>query len=385
VDRSLYTLLSNLIKKTIRKRLVLAAKIAFGTAYLLMGGEVFLRIFAPEPILPRYICATDYGVRGNEPNRSFWHTTPEYRINIRTNSKGIRTDEEIPYNKPNGIKRIVLLGDSFGIGYGVNLEGTFSEQMKKILGEAGIKCQIVNLSVSGHGTAEQLIALREEGLRYQPDLVLLAWHGSDLADNIRSNLFQLEKGCLVHKSRTYLPGVKTREFLFQFEIYRWMAEHSHLYSCVRENAARLVKYTILPAIRNLSNASNPKQELCVDAIESAAMYRKDLAIALLEEIKRECISNGAEFLIFDIPMRLGRSEFKSTFPIYNNEVHSFNVFCPLKLFRDHKGEIIYWEKSHGHFTPLGCRIVGEGLSKFIISNNLLDKPISTSTRPLSKG
>lgn len=361
------------MKDTIRKYLQLrwAGKIAFGIAYLLVGGEIFLRIFAPEPILPRYVCATSYGIRGNEPNRNYWHITPEYRINIQTNSKGIRTDEEIPYEKTNGIKRIVLLGDSFGIGYGVNLEETFSEQMKKFLGEAGIKCEVVNLSVSGHGTAEQLITLREEGLQYQPDLVLLAWQGSDLADNIRANLFQLKNGRLVRKSKTYLPGVKTREFLFQFAIYRWMAEHSHLYSCVRENTAHLVKYKMLPAIRSLSNAGKPTQDLSVDAKESATAYRRNLAIALLEEIKQECVSNGAKFLIFNVPASLSRTEFKLIFPVDDKETEGFNVFCPIKLFKDQNGEKLYWEKSHGHFTPLGCRIVGEGLAKFILSNNLL--------------
>lgn len=361
------------MKDAIRKYLQLrrAGKIVFGMAYLLMGSKIFLRVFAPEPILPRYVCATSYGIRGNEPNRNYWHITPEYRINIQTNSKGIRADEEIPYQKPNGIKRIVLLGDSFGIGYGVNLEDTFSNQMKKFLEETGITCEIVNLSVSGHGTAEQLITLREQGLQYQPDLIVLAWHGSDLADNIRSNLFQLKNGRLVRKNRIYLPGVKTREFLFQFAVYRWMAEHSHLYSCVRENAAHLVKYKILPAIRNLSNAGNQEQDLCEDEIESAAIYRKNLTIVLLEEIKQECISNGTKFLIFDIPIRLSRTKFKSTFPVDNKGTEGFNVFCPIELFKNKNGEKLYWEKSHGHFTPLGCHIVGEGLAKFILSNNLL--------------
>lgn len=361
------------MKDTVRKYLKLrwAGKIAFIIAYLVVGGEIFLRIFAPQLILPRYVCATSCGVRGNEPNRDYWHITKEYQINIQTNSKGIRAHEEIPYEKANGIKRIVLLGDSFGIGYGVNLEETFSEQMKRFLGEAGIECEVVNLSVSGHGTAEQLITLREEGLKYQPDLVLLAWHGSDLADNIRANLFQLKNGRLVRESRTYLPGVKTREFLFRFAIYRWMAEHSHLYSCVRENTGRLVKYKILPAIRSLSNAHKSTQDLSVDAKERAIAYRKNLAIALLEEIKQECISNRVKFLIFNIPARLSRTEFKLIFPMDEKETQDFNVFCPIKLFKDHNGDVLYWETSAGHFTPLGCRIVGEGLAEFILTNNLL--------------
>lgn len=364
-------MLFDIMKVTVRKNLWLAGKIAFGVLYLLLGGEIFLRVFAPEPILPRYVCATSYGIRGNNPNRSYRHTTTEYRINIRTNSKGVRADEEIPYEKSDGVKRIILLGDSFGMGYGVNLEDTFSSQMKNYLEKSGIRCEIVNLSVSGHGTAEQLITLKEQGFRYQPDLVLLAWHYSDFDDNIRSNLYRLEDNHLVRKSKTYLPGVKIREFLFKFSIYRLLAGYSHLYSCVREKAAELVKYKMLPAIRSLTNVNNQTQELSADAVEKAATYRENLIIALLKEIKQECVSHGANFLIFDIPARLSRTEFKSTFPEDNEKTRGLDIFSPIERFQRHSGEKLYWERSHGHFTPLGCKIVGEGLAEFILESSLL--------------
>ncbi|UCG57788.1 MAG: hypothetical protein JSU70_23350, partial [Phycisphaerales bacterium] len=266
----------------------LAAKVAFGTAYLIVGSEIFLRIFAPEPMLPRYVCATEYGIRGNEPNREYRHTTPEYQISIRTNSKGIRADEEIPYEKPDGVKRIVLLGDSFGMGYGVDLEDTFSSQMKKALEKAGVRCEIVNLSVSGHGTAEQLITLRQEGLRYKPDVVLLAWHASDRADNVRANLYGLEEGRLVRRSETYLPGVETREFLFQFAVYRLLAEHSHLYNFARERTAHLVKYKVLPAIRGLSSPAKAAEGASEQPGTRPVSYRSELAVALLRQIQQEC-------------------------------------------------------------------------------------------------
>jgi hypothetical protein len=361
------------MKDRTRKILVLAFKIAFGMIYFFLAGEVFLRIFAPEGILPRYVCATDYGIRGNEPNRNYWHTTPEYRINIRTNSKGVRANEEIPYEKPEGVKRIVLLGDSFGIGYGVNLEDTFSAQMRNHLEEAGIKCEVINLSVSGHGTSEQLIALREEGFRYQPDLVLIAWHGSDLADNVRANLHQLKEGRLVQVNDVYLPAVEIREFLFQFALYRLLAGYSHMYSCMREHTARLIKYTVLPAIRTMSGAGDSEKEASQDAAKRAAEYRVNLATALLKEIERECVSHDASLLILNVPHQLDRSEFMSFFPADHEDVRGFHVFCPMELFKQNNGQKLYWEESAGHFTPLGCRIIGEGLAKVVLERHLLDR------------
>ena len=376
MGRNLSILLFDFMNFTTRKTLILFFKIVFGMVYFFLAGEVFLRIFAPEPILPRYVCATSYGIRGNEPNRNYWHTTPEYHINIRTNSKGIRANEDIPYQKPEGVKRIVLLGDSFGIGYGVNLEDTFSCQMKNYLEKAGIKCEVVNLSVSGHGTSEQLITLREEGFRYQPDLVLLAWHGSDLADNVRANLHQLKEGHLVQVNDVYLPAVEIREFLFQFAVYRLLAGYSHMYSCMREKAGQLIKYTVLPAIRSLSGAGDSEKEASSDAAKRAAEYRVNLVVALLKEIERECRLHGANFLILNIPHRLSRSEFMSYFPTDHEDIRDLHVFCPMEMFKQYHGQKLYWEKSHGHFTPLGCRLVGEGLAKVILEQNLLDRSCS---------
>jgi len=358
---------------TTRKYGWLAGKIVFAIVYFVFAGELFLRVFAPEPILPRYVCATPYGIRGNEANRNYWHTTPEYRINIRTNSAGIRADKEISYEKCPGVKRIVLLGDSFGMGYGVDLEDTFSSQMEKALHAAGWPCEVVNLSVSGHGTAEQLITLREQGFKYQPDLVLVAWHGSDLQDNVRANLYRLEDGGVVQASKTYLPGVKTRELLFQFAVYRWMAEYSHMYSCLRENAAHLIKYTVLPAIRSLSNADDSEEEPSEDTQEQRVAYYEKLSLALIREIDKECSAHRSNLLILDIPVKLGRMEFMSTFPTEGDRSHGFKIFCPIDIFKKQNGKKLYWEESQGHFTPFGCRLVGEGLAAMIIESGLLEK------------
>jgi len=355
----------------------LTAKILFATAYSVLAAEVFLRIFAPQSILPRYVCPTDYGIRGNEPNRSYRHVTPDYRINIRTNSKGIRADGEIPYEKPSGVKRIVILGDSFGMGYGVDLQDTFTSQMARSLEKNGIKCEVVNLSVSGHGNAEHLVALKEEGLRYEPDLVLIAWNSSDLDDNIRANLFGLEDGRLIRRSKTYLPATKLQEVLFKSRIYRLVAEHSHLYTLVRDKAAHLVKYKILLAIRRLSNPAilvqSPDES---DAANALAKYRNNLTTAILEEIRQQCASHGANLLILDIPRRVSRTEFKSLFPYDEAKDSKLDIFNPIGVFQQHKGDKLYWENSCGHFTPLGCRLIGEGLAEVILKSGLLSRKSS---------
>jgi len=351
---------------------MLVAKVGTGCVYFLLVGEVFLRFFSPQLMLPRYVCATDYGIRGNTPSQSYWHRAPEYRINIRTNSKGLRADGEIPYGKPQGMRRIMLLGDSFGMGYGVSLEDTFLARMVDSLRAAGVKCEPVNLSVSGFGTAEELVALQEEGFRYEPDLVVIAWHATDLDDNVRSNLYAIEGKELVRKNKTFLPAVKSREMLFQVAAFRWLAIHSHLYCCLRERSAEVVKFKIMPAMRRLMDLDSPESELTDEVAGTPSMYPQELAIALLSEIQRQCRLHGAELLILDIPTRHSRTEFQSTFPsdlLDRKDV--FHIYSPIADFQRLSGEKLYWEKEHGHFTPLGCKIVGEGLARSVMEFGLL--------------
>jgi hypothetical protein len=349
------------------KRMKKILRVVFIPAYCLLAMEFFLRIFAPVPMLPRYVCATENGIRGNEPDKSYWHRTPEYKIHIETNSKGVRAAREFPYAKPEGVNRIVVLGDSFGMGYGVSLADSFTNQAKVYLEEKGYRIEIINLSVSGHGNAEQLILLEAEGLRYNPDLVLLQWHSTDRLDNVRSGLYRLKNDRFERMNSSYLPGVKTREFLFQFRVYQFIAEHSHFYNFFREWAAKKVK-SILVAVQTLDSDSVPSAE----QVEAAEDYRQKLTLRIIGQMQAVSGENGASFILLDIPRIRGREYFWSVFPWRDDVDLTIDYYSPILDFEKYAGQKLYWEKSHGHLTPLGCQIVGEGLGQYIIEHDLLD-------------
>jgi hypothetical protein len=346
-------------------RLILLSKLVFGTVYCQFAGEVFLRVFHRQPMLPRHVCAMPYGIRGNEPNESYWHSSAEYRIHIRTNSKGIRSDREIPYEKLAGVKRIVLLGDSFGIGYEVNLEDTFTSRMVYYLKERyGIDAELVNLSTSGHGNAEELIVLEHEGVKYEPDLVLLAWHESDYDDNVRSGLYRLEAGTLTRAAATYLPGVKIQQFLYRSRTYRFLADNSNLYNLVRDSAGRTVR-RILAKVR-------AKKPLPAGAGAAPPPSKEDLTMALLKEIQRVSQAHGAAFLILDIPNPLSPAGFQSVFPASGKEeAGAFDIVSPIRNLETAKEQKVFWARSQGHFTPLGCDLVGQALAQHIAEKGLL--------------
>lgn len=347
-------------------------KYSFILIWIFVVAETFMRVFEPQPILPRYVEAGDFGIRVNMPNQVYKHQSPDFEVIMRTNSKGIRSDIEYPYEKPEGTKRIVVLGDSFGMGYEVELEDTFTQVMRRELMDLlGQKVEVINLSVSGYGTAEQLLMLQNEGIKYQPDLVLITWHDTDPDDNIRSNLFKVENNQLVRNSETYLPGIEIREFLYQFSFYRWLAGESHFYNWFRGWAANTIKDLLVK--RHDSPESLQTIDASVkDVSEGNQPSRKEaLSLLLLKEVKKVAEDNQANLLILEIPTRKSRVDFR---PSLNDFLRDeFNVISPIVELQNsaEAGHLIYHEKSHGHFTPLGCHIIGEVLGGYIHRGKIL--------------
>jgi len=358
---------------------------SFCIVWSLVAAEFFLRVFAQQPLMPRNVTASDFGIRVNVPNTTYWQRTPEVNVRVHINSQGIRADEDIPLEKPPGVKRIVVLGDSYGMGYEVDLKYAFTTQMTNILNAAGENVQVVNLSVSGYGNAEELLMLEHRGFAFHPDLVLLAWHQTDLDDNVRSGLYALRDGKLVRDQMTYLPGVHTRQMLDHIPGYEWIEANSQLYSFVREKTAGKVKDILLalhgggeaPAGSSASAPPATTQSAPTTKPAGAPKYEDRLAAALLKQIQDETEQHGAKLLILDVPTWISRTHFLSNFPhAAAAELGSFDVVSPLPVFAQHRGDKLFWEHGHFHFTVEGCQLVGKLLAQHILDHKLLDTSTS---------
>lgn len=331
--------------------------------YSLFFAELFVRIFSPEKIMPRYVTATEHGIRGNIINSSYWHTTPDTRVQMRINSKGIRSDKEYSYSKGEGQCRIVIFGDSFFMGYEVSLEDSFAYLLEKNLNKLGYPCEVINLAVSGFGTAEMLIALQKEGQRYQPDLVIFQWHESDLDENIRSALYRLKNGKLEKAKNQYLPGIKTRDWLMQFGLYRIIIEHSQLYSALREYAATNIKKLLASQSMN-TNTDKEDSSVSLDSPQikqpEAYPYKVRLSLELLEEVKKLTRIIGAKFLLVDVPVKWkNRDMYSSLDDMPDDMTKNFNMVTPIQsFFKFTDGQqLLYFENGAGHWNEAGNRIV----------------------------
>jgi hypothetical protein len=330
------------------------------TVYVLVFGEIFIRILVPTAVIPRYVTGAPYGVRVGMPNLRFPQTSPETRVEIRTNSRGLRSDREFSYDKPPGVCRVLLLGDSLFVGYEVDIEDSFAYLLERRLAAAGYACQVINLAVSGFGTAEMLITLQEEGLKYHPDIVVFSSHETDLDDNVRSGLFRLDnRGGLVRAGASFLPGIALSDALSRFALYRWVVETSQLYAALRERAAFHVK-TLLVSMQSADHEEAKPQKNPFAAPPPSDPYAQRLNLKLLEEAKRVTQSSGARFCVLEIPVNKSRTEFARMLPDYNSDVVSdLKIFIPLAAFQNaaDPNRKIFYEKAHGHLSPFGNQLL----------------------------
>lgn len=118
------------------------------------------------------------------PSTTTWQWTAEYVTRVDINTRGLR-ERDIAYEKPPGVRRILVLGDSFVEATEVAVEESFSRRLEAHLLEgSGQPVQVINAGVVGYGTGQEYLLLRHEGVKYQPDLVvLLFFAGNDVSDN----------------------------------------------------------------------------------------------------------------------------------------------------------------------------------------------------------
>jgi hypothetical protein len=110
---------------------------------------------------------------------------------VSINSRGWR-DEEHALAKDPGVFRIAVLGDSFAEALQVDISRTFWKLLERSLNVSyclNRPVEVLNFGVSGFGTAQEYLALKNFAAPFQPDLVLLAFlTGND----IRNNSYELE-------------------------------------------------------------------------------------------------------------------------------------------------------------------------------------------------
>jgi hypothetical protein len=332
------------------------------TVVMFIIGELVVRaLYADETVLfPRYHTDVQYGeytIRRIRPNSTFWHTSVDGQWQFVTNSRGFRNYAEFDYEKPADTLRVLSLGDSHTQGYEVRQEHTFSAVIKRYLAKQGIRSEVINAGVSGFGTAEQLILLENEGLKYKPDVVVLAFYRNDLEDNTKSRIFRLdEDGALIANNNVHIPGVRAQNAIYAIPGVKWLGENSYFYSIMFNTTWEIFK-------NRLSRRSAEQvTEYAIPQKAEYSRYEVGLTAALLDRLYRTCVQNGIKLILIDVPIKTEDGGAASSFPaaLHSEAARYSDVFLDSDLlFGDYSGVAeVHVPHGAGHISEFAHAHIG---------------------------
>lgn len=358
----------------LKKIFYAAIMILLSVGMALLIGEGVIRILYKDTMVlfPRYFTDRWYGeyhMRSARPNMTFTHRSPDGIFHFETNEQGFRNREATPYAKRPNELRVLVLGDSHTFGYEVNQEQTYSAVTEKRLREKGIDATVINAGLSGTGTGEQLVFLEQEGMRYQPDYVVLGFFSNDFDDNLKSAFFKLDQqDSLVIDHKEHIPGVKIQNFIYQFACIRWLSEHSYLYNFVFNTVWDLFKN------RSLEKGKQDVREMATSGMEIKNSYALELEKKLLARMKK-VLSGKSTFIILDIPNLDGSSSVPADLlPSFRSAADTLFYAPEMKTALSAIG-LTHVPHGQRHISALTHNLFGEKIAAYIaLAHKGLQKP-----------
>lgn len=355
--------------------------------------RVYLRYFASEDSFRKYASLNQIAERyakqqlqnAYSPHRYLgYYPTPNYQSGMnKHNSLGFR-GEEIQREKPQGVFRIVCLGESTTYGMTDNYRETYPYQLQEALHKKGYShVEVINAGAGNYASWESLINFEFRVLELKPDLIT-AYHGMN---DIYSRLVWPpsayrgdNSGARIASVRSLrMPPIWHYSTLIRFFLVRlgFTQPHStldwnlidyaptwyaleHMQQC-RRNLYPAGVFLKVPAIKML-NGNPPK------FFESN--LRSIIAIAKANNIEVVLLTFATSPFFPEEPSVSSR-EYRRALAEHNEIIRKFapeiNVFDFANVM---PVDAKYYEDGY-HFTPLGNELFGKLLADYLIEHHLI--------------
>lgn len=280
-------------------------------------------------------CPYDFRIPSENPNLMF-ELKPNYKgcfdgfnvklprtTTIEINSDGIR-DREFSVEKPPNVFRIVVLGDSFAFGQGVENNETFAKVLETFLNNNSKKWkyEVLNFGVPGYNTLQEVELFKRKALKYKPDMVIVGFVENDWINQTR-----LKELIIKYREQLLSKGYSQREAEVKSPVLAAQEFYHESYSKFQE----LWEHTVFNPLRELKN------------------YNLTVIIYLFPSGERETlfIKNTTQILGFHL--------------VDGNYVFNNPKYSNYELFYKHDG----------HPTAVAHKLVGEQIYQYLKNNNLL--------------
>lgn len=168
----------------------LAVLVSLLFVFLVLEGGLRLFGFSPRRTMNKFDATLGWT---KSPSTSLRRHTGEFDVTLQTNSRGLREPESVGYQKPAGTTRILLVGDSFTLGYTVEGRDTLSQLLAERLRAEGRNVEVINAGTEGYSTDQEVAWLLTEGIKYAPDIVVLQMFENDVFWNSQDQYLRYPK------------------------------------------------------------------------------------------------------------------------------------------------------------------------------------------------
>ncbi len=299
------------------------------------------------------------------PNHEAFFRGKDFNVRIRSNSYGFR-DTEYQLSRHAGMKRVIVLGDSYTWGWGVEQEEIFCEVAEREMKNT----EFINLGHNAYGTAQEYLLFKKLGIKFSPDLTVLAFYYNDIYDNYGNNLkrpnFRLQGGTLVLKNRPKPLSIDRK-------INQFLQKNLLLYTFID------YRFAMLKKLRKPSDITSGFEECFYKKYSETTTAAWDLTETLLIKIDE---LTQHRLLIVYIPTRLQvESEtYQNALIASNVDEKKIDLLSPNKeikrfsenhgipfldltpYFRSaHEKKIPIYFKHDGHLTKEAHKLAGQKL------------------------
>lgn len=321
-----------------------------------------------------------------------------FRTRVKINSKGLR-DDEYAYEKKPGVFRILLLGDSVIAGLEVKKEEVLDTQLEHLLEKDG-RYEVINAGVSGYGTDQSYLFLKNEGYKYHPDIIIYAAVFNDPVENMTIHQRQRAQGKSYFEiepdDKLVLKGVPVPRFTMEDPWVMVLPEAEHYYSGKMEEEFEAQQLpSLLESIKkDLSNLhfyqwirfrvkqggmlenwltqSGLKEQESTEMKQpdSVAAYQYRITKRLLKEMKSFSESLGAKFLVYEFTNGVGEMPARPTDTermCQELGIPTIDLFKP--FYGISNGKKVFCHLKDAHWNAKGHQLASETIYRYLKEEN----------------
>jgi hypothetical protein len=288
---------------------------------------------------------------------------------VRIDADGLRARSD---DRRTAHTRMLLLGDSQAFGDGVSAEDTFAS----ILENRTPGLRVLNASVIGYGTDQQLLYFERRGTAFAPDVTVVALNAYDVQDNLSTHVrsgYAKPRFVMTPDGLTLtnvpVPGDALADRL-QRQLYR-----SHL--------IRLLGRTWRDTGRQREDGDLPRGRLELDVYPREPQFERGLQVtaAILNRLAQDARRAGSRFVVVFLPYLMDFGDVNGSYTQQTDRLvdvlsrqaaaGGFTFIDGRAGFAAARPDSLFLDTMH--FTPEGHRRIAAVLQGALADGNLISR------------